>query len=97
MILRKGPGLYFVIAVLMLLCIPVGWLITNAGFQYGFPTPGMYAAVKLVPVPASDWRGLGSLASLGVVGAIVDGICCYLIIGGLTAVVIGLWRKLRGQ
>ena len=92
---RKGPWLYVMITVLLLASIPVGLLITLFGFEYGFPTPGMYAAVKLVPASASDWGGLGSLDSRAVVGATVDSICCYMIIGALTSVVVRLWRKAK--
>lgn len=97
MILRHRADLYVMIVVLILAAIPVGWLITLSGFRYGFPTPGVYAAVKLVPASASDWGGLGSLGSRAVVSAIVDSICCYLILGTPIAIVAKLRRKTKNH
>jgi len=67
------------IAALILLCIPVGFLITVAGLQYHFPTPGIYigwlfrgdGVVGVVTIPV--------LIAVGV----VNGVCCYAIIWAL--------------
>jgi hypothetical protein len=77
---RKGLLHDAGIAVLILLCIPVGFLITVAGLQYHFPTPGIYIGY-LFPAPP----GVITLPILIAVG-FVNGVCCYAIIFALVAV-----------
>jgi hypothetical protein len=62
------------IAALILLCIPVGFLITVAGLLYHFPTPGIFVG-WLFPAPP----GVVTLPILIAVG-FVNGVCCYAII-----------------
>jgi len=90
MILRKGPWLCVMIAVLTLAAIPVGFLITLCGWHYVFPTSGAYA-MELVP-GSQPFEGF-TLRLF--VSAFVNAISCYLIIGALTAAVRRLLRKTK--
>jgi len=94
-IFRRRPWLYITIIVLILASKPVGLLITYSSWQYGVPTPGDYAAMKLVPDSKPD--SLAALHPRVVVATFVNAICFYLIIGTLTIVMIKLWRKTRSQ
>jgi hypothetical protein len=91
MIFCRGPRLYILIVVLILAIIPVGLLITYSSFHYGFPTPGEYAAMTLVP----DSEPMAALTPRIAVATVVNAICCYLLAGALAVVITTARRKAK--
>lgn len=94
---RRGLLHYIEIAALAVLCIPVSAVITfllTAGFD--IPTPGLYAAMKLVPDPKGGGWNPGAfdtlIPRLAVAGAI-NAICCCVIILAVAAVVVHFSRR----
>ncbi len=91
---REGRLHYIEIGVRMLFCTPLGALITFAlSFQYGFPTPGWYAAVKLVPDAGPEAGWLAPLIPRLFVAGFVNVVCCYVIIRALVAILAPLRGK----
>lgn len=92
---RKGVLGHVGIAVLMLLCIPVGLLICLAGLHYDFKTPGIYVAGWLF-AGSSGVIGVVTIPVLLVVG-FVNGVCCCALIRGLVAVISRFRTKQFGK
>jgi len=93
---RKGLLHYVEIAVLALLCIPIGIMITFVlSFRYDIPTPGIYLAMKLVPGPSAGWDpgAFDPLIPRLALAGFVNGICFYVLIYVLSAAVKRLRRK----
>lgn len=77
---RKSPLYYIVAALLALLSIPIGGVITGVlSFRYDIPTPGMYA-MKLIPDPNPQTQWLAPLIPRLLVAGFVNVVCCYVII-----------------
>src|ERR1700693_819025 len=62
-----------------LISIPLGFLLSLYGYGYGFPTPGTYFSLKLIP-PSAHPEGLGRLGDAFFLGTGIDSSCCYALI-----------------
>ena len=88
---REGRMHYIEIGVRMLMCAPLGALLTfPLTFQYDIPTPGGYAMWQCAQLTGG---GLGALLPALFVGGFVNVFCCYVIIRVLVAIVAGLRGK----
>jgi hypothetical protein len=77
---REGPLDYIEIAVRMLICVPLSvLLIVPVSFQFNIPTPGLYAAMKLVPDRGLGGEWLDPLIPCLIFAGFVNVVCFYVI------------------
>lgn len=91
---RTGPLRYIEIAVRILVWTPIGMLVSFVlSIGFNIPTPGMYAAMILVPDPTSQREWLAPLIPRLFVAGLVNVICFYVVLGVLVAMITRLRRQ----